>query len=105
MEAIATIAKWISLGALILVASFAVGGLYQGVAVSNGNSAGDICLSNRFTGAFYVCRNRTCQPGKFSNRRRERQHGQTRSSSRFVMAGQQPVEDGRERPYVPAIPI
>jgi len=23
----------------------------------------------------------------------------------LVMAGQQPVEDGRERPYVPAIPI
>src|SRR5260221_830495 len=25
--------------------------------------------------------------------------------SRLVMAGQQPVEDGRKRPYVPAIPI
>jgi len=54
MATIVTIAKWISLGALILVASFAVGGLYQSVAVSNGNSAGDIYLFNRFTGAFYV---------------------------------------------------
>ena len=66
MATIVMIAKWISLGALILVASFAVGGLYQSAAVSNGNSAGDIYLFNRFTGAFYVCRNRTCQPGKFS---------------------------------------
>jgi hypothetical protein len=29
----------------------------------------------------------------------------SRGSSRLVMAGQQPVEDGRKRPYVPAIPI
>ncbi len=34
-----------------------------------------------------------------------RNRGKTRGSSRLVMAGQQPVEDGRERPYVPAIPI
>jgi hypothetical protein len=67
MAIIATIAKWILLGALILVASLAVGGFYQGVAVSNGNSAGDIYLFNRFTGAFYVCRNRTCQPGRYSS--------------------------------------
>jgi len=67
MATIVTIGKWLSVGALILVASMAVGGLYQSVAVSNGNSAGDIYLFNRFTGAFYVCRNRTCQPGKFSN--------------------------------------
>jgi len=66
MATIVTIGKWISVGAVILVASFAVGGLYQSVAVSNGNSAGDIYLFNRFTGAFFVCRNRTCQPGKFS---------------------------------------
>jgi hypothetical protein len=67
MAIIATIAKLIGLGALVVVASFIVGGLYQSVAVSNGNSAGDIYLFNRFTGGFYVCRNRTCQPGKFSN--------------------------------------
>jgi hypothetical protein len=67
MATIAAIAKWILVGVLILVASFVVGGLYQGVPVSNGNSAGDIYLFNRFTGAFYVCRNRTCQPGKFSS--------------------------------------
>jgi hypothetical protein len=67
MATIAAIAKWISLGALVLVAAFIVGGLYQSVAVSNGNSAGDIYLFNRFTGAFYICRNRTCQPGKLSN--------------------------------------
>lgn len=66
MATVVTIAKWVSLGALILVASFAVGGVYQSVAVSNGNSAGDIYLFNRFTGAFYVCRNRACQPGKLS---------------------------------------
>ena len=29
----------------------------------------------------------------------------TRGSPHLVMAGQQPVEDGRERPFVPAIPI
>ena len=67
MATIATIIKSILLGALVLVASFAVGGLYQGVAVSNGNSAGDVYLLNRFTGAYYVCRNKNCQPGKFSN--------------------------------------
>ena len=67
MAVIMTIAKWILLGALILIASFAVGGLYQSVAVSNGNSAGDIYLFNRFTGAFFVCRNKICQPGKFQN--------------------------------------
>ena len=67
MAIIATIAKWISVGALILIASFAVGGLYQSVAVSNGNQAGDIYLCNRFTGAYYVCRNKLCAPGKFSN--------------------------------------
>jgi len=66
MATIATIVKWILLGAVILVASVAVGGLYQSVAVSNGNSAGDIYLFNRYTGAFWVCRNRACQPGKFS---------------------------------------
>jgi len=55
------------LGVLVVVASFIVGGLYQGVAVSNGNSAGDIYLFNRFTGVYYVCRNKICQPGKFSN--------------------------------------
>jgi len=66
MATIVAIVKWILLGALILVASFAVGGLYQSVAVSNGNSAGDIYVFNRFTGAFWVCRNRNCQPGKFS---------------------------------------
>ena len=67
MATIATIAKLILLGVLVLAASFAVGGLYQSVAVSNGNSAGDIYLFNRFTGAYFVCRNKTCQPGKFSN--------------------------------------
>jgi hypothetical protein len=67
MATIATIAKLILLGVLVLVASFAVGGLYQGVAVSNGNSAGDVYLFNRFTGTYYVCRNKSCQPGKFSN--------------------------------------
>jgi hypothetical protein len=67
MAKIAAIAKWTALGALILVASFMTGGLYQGVALSNGNSAGDIYLFNRFTGAYYVCRNKNCQPGKFSN--------------------------------------
>ena len=67
MATVAMIAKLIGLGALVLVASFIVGGLYQSVAVSNGNSAGDIYLFNRFTGAFYVCRNKACQPGKFSN--------------------------------------
>jgi len=67
MAAIATILKFILLGILVLVASFIVGGLYQGVAVSNGNSAGDIYLFNRFTGVYYVCRNKICQPGKFSN--------------------------------------
>jgi hypothetical protein len=67
MATIATILKFILLGALVMVASVAVGGLYQGVAVSNGNSAGDVYLFNRFTGAYYVCRNKSCQPGKFSN--------------------------------------
>jgi hypothetical protein len=67
MATVATIVKLILLGVLVLVASFAVGGLYQGVAVSNGNSAGDIYLFNRFTGTYYVCRNKVCQPGKFSN--------------------------------------
>jgi hypothetical protein len=67
MATVAMIAKLIGLGALVLVASFIIGGLYQSVAVSNGNSAGDIYLFNRFTGAFYVCRNKACQPGKFSN--------------------------------------
>jgi hypothetical protein len=67
MTKIAATAKWIALGALILAASFVTGGLYQGVALSNGNSAGDIYLFNRFTGAYYVCRNKNCQPGKFSN--------------------------------------
>jgi hypothetical protein len=67
MATVAMIVKLIGLGALVLVASFIVGGLYQSVAVSNGNSAGDIYLFNRFTGAFYVCRNKACQPGKFSN--------------------------------------
>jgi hypothetical protein len=66
MATIMTIVKWILAGALILVASFAVGGLYQSVAVSNGNQAGDIYLFNRFSGAFFVCRNKICQPGKFS---------------------------------------
>ncbi|HKD26313.1 MAG TPA: hypothetical protein VKC66_10460 [Xanthobacteraceae bacterium] len=67
MATIAAIVKWIALGIIVLVVSFIVGGLYQGVAVSNGNQAGDVYLFNRFTGAFYVCRNRTCQPGKFSS--------------------------------------
>jgi len=67
MAKIAAIAKWIVLGAFLLVVSFVVGGLYQSVAVSNGNSAGDIYLFNRFTGAFFVCRNKICQPGKFQN--------------------------------------
>jgi hypothetical protein len=62
----ATILKLVLLGVLVLVASLIVGGLYQGVAVSNGNSAGDIYLFNRFSGAYYVCRNKVCQPGKFS---------------------------------------
>jgi hypothetical protein len=62
----ATVLKLVLLGVLVLVASVIVGGLYQGVAVSNGNSAGDIYLFNRFTGAYYVCRNKVCQPGKFS---------------------------------------
>lgn len=67
MAIIATIIKFILLGVLVLIASLAVGGLYQGVAVSNGNSAGDIYLFNRFTGVYYVCRNKICTPGKFSN--------------------------------------
>ena len=62
----ATVLKLVLLGVLVLVASLIVGGLYQGVPVSNGNSAGDIYLFNRFTGAYYVCRNKVCQPGKFS---------------------------------------
>jgi hypothetical protein len=62
----ATVLKLVLLGVLVLVASLIVGGLYQGVAVSNGNSAGDIYLFNRFSGAYYVCRNKVCQPGKFS---------------------------------------
>jgi hypothetical protein len=66
MQGIAAIFKWIALGALVLAASFVTGGLYQGVALSNGNQAGDIYLFNRFTGAYYVCRNKNCQPGKFS---------------------------------------
>ena len=66
MATIAAIAKWVLLAALVLVAAFVVGGLYQSVAVSNGNQAGDIYVFNRFTGAFYVCRARTCQPGKYS---------------------------------------
>lgn len=66
MKTIVAIARLILLGALVLAASFVVGGLYQSVAVSNGNQAGDIYVFNRFTGAFYVCRNRACQPGKYS---------------------------------------
>lgn len=66
MATIVTLAKWLSLGALILVASVAVGGVYQSATVSNGNSPGDIYMVNRFTGTFYVCRNRSCQAGKLS---------------------------------------
>jgi hypothetical protein len=66
MKGIAGVFKWIALGALVLAASFVTGGLYQGVALSNGNQAGDIYLFNRFTGAYYVCRNRNCQPGKYA---------------------------------------
>lgn len=66
MATIIALVKWVLLGALVLAASVSVGGLYQSVAVSNGNQAGDIYLFNRFTGTFYVCRNRTCQPGKYS---------------------------------------
>jgi hypothetical protein len=66
MQGIAAILKWVALGALVLAASFVTGGLYQGVAMSNGNQAGDIYVFNRFTGAYYVCRNRNCQPGKYS---------------------------------------
>jgi len=54
MATIATLVKLISLGILILAASLIVGGLYQSVAVSNGNQAGDIYLFNRLTGAYYV---------------------------------------------------
>jgi hypothetical protein len=64
MEKFAAAARWIALGALVLAASFVVGGLYQGVAISNGSSAGDVYVVNRFTGTYYVCRNRTCQFGK-----------------------------------------
>jgi len=67
MATLATLIKLISLGILVLAASLIVGGLYQSVAVSNGNQAGDIYLFNRFTGAYYVCRNKVCAPGKFSN--------------------------------------
>ena len=67
MATFAAILKSILLGVLVVVASFIVGGLYQGVAVSNGNSAGDVYLFNRFTGVYYVCRNKICQLGKFSN--------------------------------------
>jgi hypothetical protein len=67
MEKFAAAVRWIAFGALILAASFAVGGLYQGVAISNGSSAGDVYVFNRFTGAYYVCRNRSCQIGKVSN--------------------------------------
>ena len=67
MATIIALVKWVLLGALVLAASVSVGGLYQSVAVSNGNQAGDIYLFNRFTGAYYVCRNKLCAPGKFSN--------------------------------------
>jgi hypothetical protein len=66
MQNIAAMLKWIALAALVLAAAFVTGGLYQGVAASNGNQAGDIYLFNRFTGTYYVCRNKNCQPGKFS---------------------------------------
>ena len=67
MEKFAAAVRWTALGAFILAASFLVGGLYQSVAISNGNSAGDVYVFNRFTGANYVCRNRNCQMGKVSN--------------------------------------
>jgi hypothetical protein len=67
MEKLAAAVRWIAVGVVILVASFVVGGLYQGVAISNGNSAGDVYVFNRFTGTYYVCRNRSCQMGKVSN--------------------------------------
>ena len=66
MQGIAAILKWLAVGALVLAAGFVTGGLYQGVALSNGNQAGDIYVFNRFTGAYYVCRNKNCQPGKYS---------------------------------------
>jgi hypothetical protein len=66
MQEIAGILKWVALAALVMAAAFVTGGLYQGVALSNGNQAGDIYVFNRFTGAYYVCRNRNCQPGKYS---------------------------------------
>lgn len=66
MQGIGTFLKWVALGALVLAASLVTGGLYQGVALSNGNQAGDVYVFNRFTGAYYVCRNRNCQPGKYS---------------------------------------
>jgi hypothetical protein len=66
MQGIAAILKWVALGMLVLAASFVIGGLYQGVALSNGNQAGDVYVFNRFTGSYYVCRNRNCQPGKYA---------------------------------------
>ena len=67
MGKFAAAVSWTALGAFILAAAFVVGGLYQGVAISNGNSAGDVYVFNRFTGTYYVCRNRSCQMGKVSN--------------------------------------
>lgn len=67
MGRLATAAAWIALALVILGAAAVVGGVYQTVAVSNSNSPGDVYVVNRFTGAYYVCRNRSCQFGKPSN--------------------------------------
>jgi len=67
MARFVTAAAWIALGLVILGASVVVGGVYQTVAVSNSNSPGDVYVVNRFTGSYYVCRNRSCQFGKPTN--------------------------------------
>jgi len=67
MGKFATAAAWIVLGLVILGASVVVGGVYQTVSVANSNSAGDVYVVNRFTGTYYVCRNRSCQFGKPTN--------------------------------------
>lgn len=66
MAKFATAAAWIALGLVILGASLVVGGIYQSVAVTNGGNT-DLYVVNRFTGAYWVCRNRTCQFVKPAN--------------------------------------
>jgi hypothetical protein len=54
MSIVPAIGKGVSMAVLILVAAFAVGGVHQSAAVSNGNSAGDN-ISSIASRAHFTC--------------------------------------------------